>query len=1004
MSDLNKAITAITDPLLKIDSNASPDGLIIASLRRVLAEAGPRQADVLRACAIPRWFDLGVLAVLRGRDDGNERVLELLRGYSFVREPDEGRYAYQDVVRKALLDEWQAERPDELRAISQRLSEYFAERAQVAMPEQRTLPKGPSPFTINSTPTGAWELWSREALYHQLLADPSAGMTRLSAAFDQAESTYRLADAEALLQMTYDAQLSAGDRLRVRYMRARLERAALRLDEAYKQLDTLLGEPALDPQLAAEAQETLGDVLAEQGQWARAIELYRGCLSYFQQNDQAQAAARVMLRLGEAYQGIGSTTGGWHVAAIPPSGLGHALGQAWYWLLSLSFYLVAAFLRRTPWTLPRPRYVAAYENWLLIRIYRTAQDWYGRALAAFAALADDDGRLRVEQQRAQILLLFDYTDDALAQLDALRARPAAQDIDRRAWIDSLRAAALHERGNTEEAQAILVEALARFREIGDMRGEAIVLALQGRIAAAAGAVEQALSGFETSLARFRTLGYAAAREQVLYALRAWRRMSGPGEVARRVAALLEAEPEKRYVGRFPRRQIPLLQALMLAAIPLGLLLSTLVAPTEVVVRVGNSPLVDSQITYNLWNVLGALIATGLLSLAVYTLSALAVIFFIPLASLEREQPDYLITDSAGISRYDFRGELAQRMRWEDIRRWIRVDREIWQRPLRLFSSTFIETADGRDLRIDGITGWYSGLQEDIGLHLRDGDNPTRSTNLGFTILRSKMGALLILGVVLLLLFISVENRWADWLLLALPTPLYVVLAMIVFSGILMLIPFGYWFAARPLALVRMLDLRSRWTWAVGAIGLGAIVVSLGFQGRWLLGGSLSVALLIWGAYLLGESVYTLLLPNRRMLGRALVVAAILIAGLLAYPIAEAVYDTGVAKTCSKRNDCAPSAQAVPGPSQPEKVDDPASLQADGNAYYQQDQYTEAEQAYTEALRQLIQEPETPGRNHQIGILFYNRALARFHLGDQRWQQDLKNACALVSELCQLPKS
>src|SRR5262249_7396666 len=239
----------------------------------------------------------------------------------------------------------------------------------------------------------------------------------------------------------------------------------------------------------------------------------------------------------------------------------------------------------------------------------------------------------------------------------------------------------------------------------------------------------------------------------------------------------------------------------------------------VVVHIGDGPLVDTQITYNLLNVLAALIATGLLSIAVYTLSALAVIFFIPLASLEREQPDYLITDPAGISRYDFRGELAQRMRWENIRRWIRVDREIWQRPLRLFSSTFIETADGRDLRIDGITGWYSGLQEDIGLHLRDSDNPTRITNLGFTILRSKMGALLIVGALLLLLFISAENRWADWLLLALPAPLYVVLAMIVFSGILMLIPFGYWIVGRPRARVRMLPRRRPWPWAVGCAGL-----------------------------------------------------------------------------------------------------------------------------------------------------------------------------------------
>lgn len=49
------------------------DNLIVATFRQLLAAAGPRQAEVLRACAVPRWFDLAVLAVLRGRADGNER-------------------------------------------------------------------------------------------------------------------------------------------------------------------------------------------------------------------------------------------------------------------------------------------------------------------------------------------------------------------------------------------------------------------------------------------------------------------------------------------------------------------------------------------------------------------------------------------------------------------------------------------------------------------------------------------------------------------------------------------------------------------------------------------------------------------------------------------------------------------------------------------------------------------------------------------------------------------
>src|SRR5215212_1278942 len=99
---LSQEITSITDPLLQMVST-SPNELVITTLRRVLDEAGPRQAEVLRRCAIPRWFDLAVLAVLREREDGNERILDLLRGYSFVRPLGGERYAYHDAVREALL-------------------------------------------------------------------------------------------------------------------------------------------------------------------------------------------------------------------------------------------------------------------------------------------------------------------------------------------------------------------------------------------------------------------------------------------------------------------------------------------------------------------------------------------------------------------------------------------------------------------------------------------------------------------------------------------------------------------------------------------------------------------------------------------------------------------------------------------------------------------------------------------------------------------------------------
>ena len=183
------------------------------------------------ACAVPRWFDLAVLAVLRGRADGNERVLELLRGYSFVRPLGAGRFAYSDEVRAALLEEWRAERPDELRALNQRLAAHFAGRAAPTAEQQRS-----PDAAIAIQPGGDWALWRREALYHQLMLDPRAGMAQLRAEFDQAEAGPRLADCEALLQTALEAPLDARDRLWLRYLRARLDRLALRLPAASEQL------------------------------------------------------------------------------------------------------------------------------------------------------------------------------------------------------------------------------------------------------------------------------------------------------------------------------------------------------------------------------------------------------------------------------------------------------------------------------------------------------------------------------------------------------------------------------------------------------------------------------------------------------------------------------------------------------------------------------------------------------------------------------------------------
>src|SRR5215212_4360773 len=277
-------------------SQIAQDNLIVATFRRLLAEVGPRQAEVMRACAVPRWFDLAVLELLRGRADGNERVLELLRGYSFVRGRGAGRFAYSDEVRAALLEEWRAERPSELRALHERLAAHFAGRATPSADPQR-----PPEAAIAIQMGGDWALWQREALYHELMLDARAGMDRLRAAFDQADAEARLADCEALLQIAQEAQIDARDQLWLRYLRARLDRLALRLPAASEQLAAILATPDLDPALAAGARQTLGEVLAETGQWVGATALYQRSLTYFEQAGDRHRAAELMLLLGQAY-------------------------------------------------------------------------------------------------------------------------------------------------------------------------------------------------------------------------------------------------------------------------------------------------------------------------------------------------------------------------------------------------------------------------------------------------------------------------------------------------------------------------------------------------------------------------------------------------------------------------------------------------------------------------------------------------------------------------------
>jgi tetratricopeptide (TPR) repeat protein len=1013
-SKLHDEISTITEPLLGRSPNAPTTDPVITSLYHVLAEAGPRQAEVMRRCAIPRWFDLNVLAVLREREDGNELILERLRAYSFVRSLGDGRYAYQDVVRETLLAEWQAQRPEELKTLNMRLAVHFGDRVRITT-SGLPVSNAEQHSTISSRLSGQWDLWAREELYHVLMADPEKGFQRLRQTFEQFERNNRLADAEALLQLTRDVPLSTANRQVVSYLQARLARAALNLDEASAKLNTLIAQPNLDPLLTAEIRQTQGDICAESGQWLKATELYRTSLADFRSAGYQHQAAEVMLSLGDAYRSLGIGTGGWHIPAYTDYYPWlRRLGQFWHWLLALPFLITFA-LRGSLWRLPQPRYLAFYQNWMLIRLYRTAQDWYEQARRAFEELGDESGQLRAEQALAEIIHIFGDYDDALTRLTDLQKRPAARDPYVWLWLNCKRAAVMIDQKRLSEAQTILNEALPRFRELGDLRREAVVLELQAVAAVEAGNETAALEKYRSCLERFRTLHFTDARERTLYNLRVWRRQTSSLQLQRQIRALLLAEPEKRYVARFPRSLLLLLQILSVVAIPLTLLTWAIVLPDQSIRTIDGGQLIELLTTYNPWRALFVLVVLLALYSTIYTVIALALIFFIPLQALEREQPDYLITDPEGISRYDHRGALAQRIRWSEVRRWLSVDRRIWHRPLPLFSKTYLEANDGRDLLIDGITGWYLSLQEDIGDHLRQTENPISLEDRGFTLLQSRMAILVILGGPLLILFTAAEGGSANWLLRLLTPQLYTIAAIITYSGALMLIPIANWLGTKPLSLYRSIGLQDRWPYYAAALGIGAILLfflnpSDGFQQS----RALYVGLLFWGLYMLTESLVTLFAPKRRGLRLVSLAAALLIALLISFPRLSNIYFTTLSQSAARYAALQSTAgTAQPGPPVYNGLDQvinagrviaaspdysmsqrAQALINEGKAYYAVGDYNKAIEAYTKAIRLYETMASSQERDEGLTVALVGRARAykaSQQDNNQMWD-DLREAC------------
>ncbi len=864
--------------LIAAAQGAPGDEGLTQVLEHLLATASAPQAELLRRAAIPRWIDAAVLSVLQEPEEPGEDQLAALRAYSFVRELGDGRLALPDTLRAALLATWRRDRPEALHAIQLRLYHHFSQQTTPPGTAGGAMPLLPDSPVLSVVPASTEaDLRRRAAIYHLLHLDPEHGLDQLRASFAHLEATRRCAEAERLLATAAEAvgEAALGPRQRrwLQYLRARLLHATQCRAEAAAQLTALQAHGDLEPDLAGHVSRSLGLIYAEQGHGVQAIELYRQSIAHFARTGEQQALAETLLLLGAAYQELAARAGEWYTPVAPQSLLLQASAALGSWLLALPFLIASLVLGPGNRLLPVPEHCAHYQNWLRIRLANVARSWYAQARDAFQLLGDATGVLRAEQHLADLVLHYGYPAEARATLEELLRQPAARDPYLRAWLQRSLAACELASGQYDRARALLSELQAFFAELGDTRRVATVLALRGRAALRAGDGKQALDDLSAALGQFRTLQDTAAREQILDELRAWQQRPGTSAGTRlRIDALLAAEPEQRYVERFIHSYRDLLRGATALALPLALLLMAMVAPVPVITPQPNG-VISFGASFDPWRATGVVATLLLIAMAGYAAIATAIIAWLPIGRIEREQPDAIVTRPGSIARYDGRGQLVTDLPWATVRRWLSLDRCLWKRPLALHSRMVLEGAPGQALAIAGLTGWYSQLQQDIERRLAlAGGPPVVRRQLGTSLLRSPGGILIALGVALLLLVAATTNGWLQ-LSPAFAPPLAAAIWFLALSGSLILAPIAVWLAARP-GILGATQPGWRWPLLTGALGGGTVMLAVLAGGGLIRVEALRYALILWGAAVLADALVATLLPRRRLLRLGAVAAAV----------------------------------------------------------------------------------------------------------------------------------
>jgi tetratricopeptide (TPR) repeat protein len=386
-------------------------------------------------------------------------------------------------------------------------------------------------------------------------------------------------------------------------------------------------------------------------------------------------------------------------------------------------------------------------------------------------------------------------------------------------------------------------------------------------------------------------------------IEAWERLGALSQAAMRKASeVIDSLQQRRYLGRYRHPALVRFRQLMLLLLPIVLILAPLLSitlETSVVltpqIRFRPLPLLnpEQKVVLELSPELTAahvafvVIPNSLLLLA----AALILVFFIfsfflglvvvaftPLRSIQaRGQCATVYLDDHGIAAGQ--GAQATRLLWQDVSQFVRADVCFWRRPLQ-DSSNFGLVATQEPLIVGADTTRYATVRRRA-----SGFVPSEADviNLDYTILRSKLGLLYVLSLLLVgLVGILAAFAKPSLILRDLPGTYYSLADLYPYLLFFLVLAPLWWAVVQPLRQRMYLHPSSRFPLWILGLGLLLALVQVILRFRPLLTVVnlypplitiivlVSSAVVVWRARAAGKKVYPLFLR----LGTAVVVVVV----------------------------------------------------------------------------------------------------------------------------------